>query len=373
MASDNTKVASGGGKKKDDRLTFTQSFISGGISGVASRTITSPLDVVKILFQVGTRETKDGFAKSFERIYKRDGLKGFWKGNGIACVRLFPYNAVQFASFTKLKVYFSDPNTGRMSTMQSLVSGSLAGIAATVTTYPTDMVKTRLTADHADKKSSHAKYKGIVDCFRTVAKEEGVAAFYKGMSTSILGVIPFAGGTFASYEFLDKAWGKPKDKMTATENFINGCLAASFAQTFSFPFDTVRKKLQAQSETVKDDMKPDVQFKGMVDCFIKTVKTHPKGFLGLWSGTSANLAKVAPYAGIMFAAFEACKRVALYLNGYTSSPFKDEPIPGVDQGMNPKELKEWYENQKKGGGGGAGAGGAGAGGAGAPKGGAGKH
>jgi solute carrier family 25 protein 43 len=294
------------------------------------------------LAQVGTKDTQQGFLKSFGNIYKNEGLKGFWKGNGIACVRLFPYNAVQFATFTKLKVILADPNTGRISPMNSLLAGSVGGIAATVVTYPTDMVKTRLTVAHSDP--SKSKYKGMVNAFQVIYKEEGPAAFYKGMSTSIIGVIPFAGGTFMSYEILDKAWNKPKDKMTAMENFINGCLAASFAQTFSFPFDTIRKKLQAQSKTVSEDMRPDVEFNGMADAFVQTVKKH--GILGLWKGTTANLAKVAPYAGIMFAAFEFCKRVFLWENGYTESPWQDKPIPGVDQHLNPEQLKKWYAEQK---------------------------
>jgi len=164
------------------------------------------------------------------------------------------------------------------------------------------------------------------------------------MSTSIIGVIPFAGGTFMSYEILDKAWNKPKEKMTALENFINGCLAASFAQTFSFPFDTIRKKLQAQSKTVSQVMRPDVEFNGMTDAFVQTIKKH--GIMGLWKGTTANLAKVAPYAGIMFAAFEFCKRVFLWQNGYTESPWQDKPIPGVDQHLNPEQIKKWYAEQK---------------------------
>jgi len=332
----------GGGKGKDDRLTFSQSFVSGGIAGVASRTITSPLDVVKILAQVGTKDTKQGFLKSFGNIYKNEGLKGFWKGNGIACVRLFPYNAVQFATFTKLKVIMADPNTGKISPLNSLLAGSVGGISATVVTYPTDMVKTRLTVAHSDPAKS--KYKGMVHAFKLIAQEEGFLAFYKGMSTSVIGVIPFAGGTFMSYEILDALWDKPKDKMTALENFINGCLAASFAQTFSFPFDTIRKKLQAQSKTVTEDMRPDVEFNGMSDAFVQTVKKH--GILGLWRGTSANLAKVAPYAGIVFAAFEFCKRVFLWQNGYTLTPWKDEAIPGVDQHKNPEQLKKWLAEQK---------------------------
>jgi len=340
------KVASAaGGKKKDDRITFSQSFISGGISGVASRTITSPLDVVKILFQVGTKETRSGFLQSFSNLYKKEGLKAFWKGNGIACIRLFPYSAVQFATFNKLKVLMS--KDGRLNALNAGIAGSTAGICATVVTYPTDMVKTRLTVAHSDK--SKSKYKGVIDCFRVVYREEGMMAFYKGLSTSIIGVIPFAGGTFMSYEVLDRAWGKPKDKMTPMENFINGCLAAAFAQTFSFPFDTIRKKLQAQSKTVSAEMQPDVEFNGMFDAFKQTVKKL--GFLGLWAGTTANLAKVAPYAGIMFASFEACKRVYLWENGYTSSPFKDEPVPGVPQDLNPDELSKWFKEKKGGQGG----------------------
>jgi len=329
-------------QKKDDRMTTAQSLFAGGIAGVASRTITSPLDVVKILAQVGTKETQKGFLQSFGNIYRKEGIRAFWKGNGIACVRLFPYSAIQFGAFTKLKVLFSDEK-GKLSPLNALVSGSLSGIGATVTTYPTDMVKTRLTVAHADK--SKSKYNGMIDAFRVIFREEGILAFYKGMSTSIIGVIPFAGCTFMSYEILDAAWGKPKDKMTVKENFINGLLAAAFAQTFSFPFDTIRKKLQAASKTVSADMKPDVEFNGMVDAFVQTVKKY--GILGLWKGTTANLAKVAPYAGIMFAAFEACKRGFLYANGFTESPFKDSPIPGINQNFNVAELKKWKEEQKK--------------------------
>lgn len=166
---------------------WIQSFVSGGIAGVASRTATSPLDVVKILAQIGTRETRDGFLRSFRNIYRNEGLAGFWKGNTIACLRLFPYNATVFAAFDRLKVWLSDPHTGRLSAGNSLLAGSLAGVVATIATYPLDMVKTRLTADHAD--FTKAKYRGISHAFRSIYREEGKLAFYKGMSTSILFVI----------------------------------------------------------------------------------------------------------------------------------------------------------------------------------------
>ncbi|XP_014666470.1 PREDICTED: solute carrier family 25 member 43-like [Priapulus caudatus] len=83
----------------------------------------------------------------------------------------------------------------------------------------------------------------------------------------------------------------------------------------------------------------------MVDAFVQTVKKN--GILGLWRGTTANLAKVAPYAGFMFMGFEASKRVFLYSNGYTTSPIWDNPKPGVDQSFTPTELAAWYKKEKE--------------------------
>ena len=48
----------------------------------------------------------------------------------------------------------------------------------------------------------------------------------------------------------------------------------------------------------------------------------------------------------MFMAFEASKRVFLYHNGYTTTPWKDMPKDGVDQGLKPDELAKWLASQK---------------------------
>lgn len=87
--------------KKDDRLTRSQSFVCVGFAGFFSKTVTSPLEVVKIKSQVGTFHSKRGFWQSFLIIYQNEGLRGFWKGNLASCLRLFPYNAVHLATYRK--------------------------------------------------------------------------------------------------------------------------------------------------------------------------------------------------------------------------------------------------------------------------------
>lgn len=65
--------------------------------------------------------------------------------------------------------------------------------------------------------------------------------------TCFLGAVPFSAGSFFVYINLDKIWREPVVHFTPLQNFINGCVAAGVAQTLSFPFETVKRKMQVQS------------------------------------------------------------------------------------------------------------------------------
>lgn len=58
------------------------------------------------------------------------------------------------------------------------------------------------------------------------------------------GAVPFSIGCYAVYTNLDKLWQQPHFRFSSLQNFINGCLAAGVAQTLSFPFETVKRKMQ---------------------------------------------------------------------------------------------------------------------------------
>ena len=67
---------------KDERLTFLQNFVCGATSGIVAKSLISPLEVVRVLAQVGTKESRSGLLKTFKNVYRNEGLKAFWKGNG---------------------------------------------------------------------------------------------------------------------------------------------------------------------------------------------------------------------------------------------------------------------------------------------------
>ncbi len=81
-------------------------FLAGGAAGAVSRTVVSPLERLKILFQIqsaGRNEYKTSVGKGLMKMWKEEGWRGLMRGNGTNCVRIVPYSAVQFGSYNFYK------------------------------------------------------------------------------------------------------------------------------------------------------------------------------------------------------------------------------------------------------------------------------
>lgn len=81
-------------------------FCAGGVAGAVSRTVVSPLERLKILFQiqsVGREEYKLSVGQGLAKMWREEGWRGFMRGNGTNCIRIVPYSAVQFGSYNFYK------------------------------------------------------------------------------------------------------------------------------------------------------------------------------------------------------------------------------------------------------------------------------
>lgn len=90
------------------------SFVAGGVAGAVSRTVVSPLERLKILLQVqssGRTEYKMSIPKALGKIWREEGFKGMMAGNGVNCIRIVPYSAVQFGSYNLYKPVRKDCST----------------------------------------------------------------------------------------------------------------------------------------------------------------------------------------------------------------------------------------------------------------------
>ncbi|KAJ8351224.1 hypothetical protein SKAU_G00227000 [Synaphobranchus kaupii] len=268
-----------------------------------------------------------------EEVYQNEGLRALWKGNMVSCLRLFPYSAIHLATYKKI-VHLHMDELGYISQWRAIAAGGLAGITAALVTYPLEVVETRLIAQNCRQPT----YRGVLHTLSNIVHSEGLKALYRGYSLTVIGAVPFSLGCYAVYINLDNLWQEPSVRFTPLQNFINGCVAAGLAQTLSFPFETVKRKMQAQNALLPHCGGADVHFSGMLDCFRQVINN--KGILSLWSGLTANMIKIVPYFGLLFSCFEMCKQICLYRNGYIVSPLSYQLTPGVDQSLGPSELEE---------------------------------
>ncbi|XP_022760551.1 mitochondrial thiamine diphosphate carrier 2-like isoform X2 [Durio zibethinus] len=192
---------------------------AGAISGGISRTVTSPLDVIKIRFQVQLEPTsswallrKDlsgsskytGMFQATKDIFREEGLAGFWRGNVPALLMVMPYTAIQFAVLHKLKTFVSGSSKTadhlNISPYLSYVSGALAGCAATVGSYPFDLLRTILASQGEPK-----VYPNMRSALFDITRTRGVRGLYAGLSPTLVEIIPYAGLQFGTYDTF-KRW-----------------------------------------------------------------------------------------------------------------------------------------------------------------------
>jgi len=269
----------------EKEISKINSLICGGIAGCIARTATSPIEVIKILKQTGQNKN---FFQCMKNIHYNEGFKGFFRGNGTYLVRTLPYSAIQFMTFEQANSFFKRNNyfnkDGRY-----LTSGALAGFTSLTSTYPLELIRTRLTVQSKNQKT----YTGIWNAATTITQTEGSRALFKGYGMSCIGFIPYLSINFYVFNYLKDRTNEIGNPLI---NLTNGCLAGASAISITYPTDLIRRRLQIDKST-----RPN-----MITCVKDIYRTQ--GFRGFYKGYLTGIGKVAPMSGIIFMSYEIFKK-----------------------------------------------------------------
>ncbi|KAI1845102.1 hypothetical protein JX265_002812 [Neoarthrinium moseri] len=284
----------------------TAAFCGGGVAGAVSRTVVSPLERLKILYQVqsaGRNEYKLSVGKALAKMWKEEGWRGFMAGNGTNCIRIVPYSAVQFGSYNLYKRHFFEQTPGAgLSPLERLVCGGIAGITSVFFTYPLDIVRTRLSIQTASFAALGDRPKTLPGMWPTMVamyKEEGgIRALYRGIVPTVAGVAPYVGLNFMTYEYVRKILTPEGDQNpSAVRKLLAGGISGAVAQTCTYPFDVLRRRFQINTMSGMG-----YQYKGIFDA-VRVIVTQ-EGIRGLYKGLVPNLLKVAPSMAANWLSFE---------------------------------------------------------------------
>jgi len=287
------------GKDKPDGFTsFAIDFVLGGTSGAVAKTLTAPIERIKLVVQTQDANPKirsgevaryKGIVDCGIRIYKEQGMKRFWDGNFTNCIRYFPTQAFNLAFKDTFKKMFPkyDPKTQFPAYFgANLVSGGLAAAASLTIVYPLDYSRTRLASDVGKGKKT---FNGLWDCISKTAKGPGgFFALYTGFGVSVVGIVGYRGlqlGCFDSITGLNP-WKEDKGVMGALSTFAAAQTAITIGAGATYPFDTVRRRLQMQSEKPVEEH----LYKGTMDCF-KKIAAEEGLVAGMYKGFLANVVR----------------------------------------------------------------------------------
>ncbi|EOA24088.1 hypothetical protein CARUB_v10017319mg [Capsella rubella] len=269
-------------------------FAAGAIAGAAAKTVTAPLDRIKLLMQtqgirLGQQSAKKaiGFIEAITMIAKDEGMKGYWKGNLPQVIRVLPYSAVQLLAYESYKNLFKGKDD-QLSVIGRLAAGACAGMTSTLLTYPLDVLRLRLAVEPG--------YRTMSQVALSMIRDEGIASFYYGLGPSLVGIAPYIAVNFCIFDLVKKSLPEEYSQK-AQSSLLTAVLSAGIATLTCYPLDTVRRQMQMRGTPYKSI--PEA-FAGIID---------RDGLIGLYRGFLPNALKTLPNSSIRLTTFDMVKRL----------------------------------------------------------------
>ena len=178
-----------------NKIGFSERAIAGLSAGGLAAMIGNPADLALIRMQsdglkpLAERKNYKSVIDALSNIAKTEGVARLWAGATPTIVRAMALNFGQLAFFSEAKQQLKD--TSLSSRAQTLGASAVAGFFASFFSLPFDFVKTRLQKQQRAADGT-LPYKGMGDCFKKVAKEEGLLRFYRGFGTYYVRIAPHA-------------------------------------------------------------------------------------------------------------------------------------------------------------------------------------
>ncbi len=273
-----------------------KTFLCGGIAGGFSRTVTAPLERLKILYMTTYTESKPpGVWIGLKDIYRRYGLIGLFRGNSVSIMMNVLEQALRFSIIDYSKKKLQDEN-GQIKPREFLLIGVLTGILSTLILFPLDVVRIRLLSSEGEKHKVYNKFLKIYSI-------AGIRGFYSGFIPHLVSVLPAGSLNVVFYNVLRR--------LVITQNDIEnsklykfmfvGGTAALITGTVTYPLSLLTSRIIVANRNVSN-------LKERIGTFtmIKTIFSH-EGLAGFYKGYNASILRLIIGQSVNFGTYEIMK------------------------------------------------------------------
>jgi adenine nucleotide transporter 17 len=226
--------------------------------------------------QVESKRAHSTTLDAVRRIVQREGISGLYSGLesalfGISVTNFVYYYWYEFtrSAFEKAAIQ-SNRASKKLTTVESMIAGAIAGSATVLITNPIWVINTRMTARKSEaneqtlpgaKKTKASTLSTLMDLLR----EEGPKALFAGVLPALILVI----NPILQYTIFEQLKNivERRRRMTPKDAFYLGALGKILATSITYPYITVKSRMHVASkdgpkESLNGSLKRIIQEEG---------------------------------------------------------------------------------------------------------------
>ncbi|ROV89098.1 hypothetical protein VMCG_09845 [Cytospora schulzeri] len=287
--------------------------LAGAGGGILSMILTYPLITLSTRAQVESKRADSTFLKAVSHITAREGVSGLYAGLDSALFGISVTNFVYYYWYEWTRAFFEAAavKAGRASkkltTVESMIAGAIAGSATVILTNPIWVINTRMTtrkhqSEDGVKETLPGGAKPVkvpsttLGTLLAMLRNEGPQALFAGVLPALVLVInPIL--QYTLFEQLKNAVEKRRRAVTPTIAFFLGALGKLFATSITYPYITV--KSQAHVAGGKEGGAAGGKKEGMSAAISRIVREE--GYAGLYKGIGPKVTQSVLTAALLFA------------------------------------------------------------------------
>ncbi|EHK24414.1 uncharacterized protein TRIVIDRAFT_71765 [Trichoderma virens Gv29-8] len=275
--------------------------LAGAGGGILSMILTYPLITLSTRAQVESKKAESKFTEAIQKIIAREGVSGLYSGINSALFGISVTNFIYYYWYEWTRAFFEKAaaRAGRASkkltTIESMIAGAIAGSATVIITNPIWVVNTRITTRRQDPDleagagGKPSKAPTTLGTLMALLKNEGPRALFAGVIPALVLVI----NPILQYTLFEqmKNTVEKKRKITPTMAFVLGALGKLFATSVTYPYITVKSQMHVAAHSEKKE--------GMSQTLSRVVKEE--GYSGLYKGIGPKVTQSVLTAAFLFA------------------------------------------------------------------------
>ncbi|KAF3766561.1 mitochondrial carrier [Cryphonectria parasitica EP155] len=292
--------------------------LAGAGGGILSMVLTYPLITLSTRAQVESKRADSSFLKAVRHIVEREGLAGLYAGLDSALFGISLTNFVYYYWYEWTRAFFeaaadkAGRASKRLTTVESMIAGAIAGSATVIITNPIWVVNTRMTTrkheaeedkekdveavvgseggvDSKKQQQQRSQRPTTLGTLTALLRNEGPKALFSGVLPALVLVInPIL--QYTLFEQLKNAVERRR-RVTPTIAFFLGALGKLFATSITYPYITVKSQAHVAGRDGKTE--------GMTAAIRRITKEE--GAAGLYKGIGPKVTQSVLTAAFLFA------------------------------------------------------------------------